>query len=103
MSWSRGGISIALVIHSVDRRECDFAVFSRGIQEERNDCVFADVFGDVLFGVVGAHLFLVDVFFKNVAEDVGVNFVIVLQGRSSRCHWYASKKLKSLSNAASAI
>ena len=59
--------------------KCDFAVLSSRIQKEGNDGIFANVFGDVLFGVVGAHLFLVDVFFKYVAEDIGVDFVIVAQ------------------------
>ena len=40
---------------------------------------FGDVFGDVLFGVVGAHLFLVDVFFEDVTEDIGIDFIIVFQ------------------------
>ena len=36
-----------------------------------------DVFGDVLLGVVGPHLLLVDVFLKDVTEDVGVDLVFL--------------------------
>ena len=54
--------------------------FAGGVKERRNYCVFADILRDVLFGVVRAHLFLVDVFFKDVAEDIGVNLGVVSQG-----------------------
>ena len=50
------------------------------IKEEGDDGVAADVAGDVLLGVVGAHLLLVDVFFENVAEHVGVDLVVLAQG-----------------------
>ena len=50
------------------------------VEEEGDDGVAADVAGDVLLGVVGAHLLLVDVFFEDVAEHVGVDLVVVSQG-----------------------
>ena len=52
----------------------------RLVEEEGDDCVAADVAGDVLLGVVGAHLLLVDVLFEDVAEHVGVDLVVVAQG-----------------------
>ena len=65
----------------------DGTLFSRRIEKERNDCVFADVFGNVLFGVVGAHLLLVDVFFEDVAEYIGIDLVIVFQRSVVKVHW----------------
>ena len=48
-------------------------------EQARNDGVLADVFGDVFFGVVRPHLFLVDEFFEDVAEHVGVDFLAARQ------------------------
>ena len=42
----------------------------------RDDGIFGDIFGDIFFGVVGAHLFLVDIFFENIAENVRVNLIV---------------------------
>ena len=41
--------------------------------------VATDVAGDVFFGVVRPHLFLVDVLLEDVAEHVGVDLVVVTQ------------------------
>ena len=48
-----------------------------GIEQEREDGVFADVFGDVFLRVIRPHLFLVDVFLEDVAEHVGIDFLLV--------------------------
>ena len=61
-------------------REGDGALLFGAIKEEGDDGVAADVAGDVLFGIVGAHLLLVDILFEDVAEHVGVDFVVVAQG-----------------------
>ena len=45
----------------------------------RQDRVLADVFGDVLLGVVRAHLLLVDVLLEDVAEHVGIDLVVGAQ------------------------
>ena len=47
-----------------------------GVEQERKNCVSADVAGDVLPRVVRTHLFLVDVLLENVAQYIGVDFVI---------------------------
>ena len=47
----------------------------RRIEQVGNDRVLADVVGDVLLGVVGPHLLLVDVLLENVAQHVGVDLV----------------------------
>ena len=41
--------------------------------------LFANVLGDVLFGIIGPHLLLVDVLLEDVAEHVGVNLTIAAQ------------------------
>ena len=50
------------------------------VEEEGDDGIAADVAGDVLLGVVGPHLLLVDVFFEDVAEHVGVDLIVVAEG-----------------------
>jgi hypothetical protein len=59
--------------------EGDAHVFLDSIEQPREDGVLADVFGDVLFGVVSAHLLLVDVLLEDVAEDVRVDLSVVTQ------------------------
>ena len=55
--------------------------FSPGhFQQPRDDGVAGDVAGDVFLGVVGAHLLLVDVLFEDVAQHVGIDFVVVASG-----------------------
>lgn len=49
----------------------DAALFARGVEKKRQNGVLANVIGDVLFGIVRAHLFLVDVLFENVPKDIG--------------------------------
>ena len=56
------------------------AFLACGVEEEGDDGVAGDVAGDVLLGVVGAHLLLVDVLFEDVAEDVGVDLVVLPVG-----------------------
>ena len=56
--------------------EGDCAALLGAVEEEGDDGVAADVAGDVLLGVIGAHLLLVDVFLKDVAEYVGVDLVV---------------------------
>ena len=50
----------------------------------------------ILFGVVGTHLFLVDVFLKDVAEDIRVDLVIVPQGTVVKVPLVLLKKLEKL-------
>ena len=52
------------------------ALGAGGIEQEWQDGVLADVFGDVLLRVIRPHLFLVDVFLEDVAEHVGIDFVV---------------------------
>ena len=55
--------------------KCDPALGLGGFKKEGKDGVLADVFGNVFLGVIRPHLFLVDVFLEDVAEDVGIDFV----------------------------
>ena len=50
------------------------------VKQEWNYCVSSDIAGDVLFCVVGAHLFLVDVLLEDVPQDVWVDFVVLHVG-----------------------
>ena len=50
------------------------------VEQERQDRVAADVAGDVLLGVVRAHLLLVDVLLEDVAQHVRVDLVVGAQG-----------------------
>ena len=61
------------------RFEGDGALVLGGVEQEGNDGIAGDVAGDVLLGVVGAHLLLVDVFLEDVAENVGIDFVVSTQ------------------------
>ena len=47
-----------------------------GAYYTKEDSIFADVFGDVLLRVIRPHLFLVDVFLEDVAEDIGIDLVV---------------------------
>ena len=38
---------------------------------------FANIVGDVFFGIVGTHLLPVDVFFEDVTENIGIDFAVV--------------------------
>src|SRR5947209_7877476 len=53
--------------------ECDPARLSSHVEECRNNCVLAYVFGDVLLAVVRPHLLLVDVLFEDVAEHIRID------------------------------
>ena len=53
--------------------------FFRLIEQEGNDGVSANVAGDVFLGVVGPHLLLVDVLLEDVAKDVRVDFLVVVE------------------------
>ena len=44
-----------------------------GVEEKRDHRVLTDVLGDVLLGIVRAHLLLVDVLLEDVAQHVGVD------------------------------
>jgi len=57
--------------------ERDLALCSGRIEQEGNHCVFADVFSYVLLRVVGPHLLLVDILLENVAEHIGIDFLVV--------------------------
>ena len=57
----------------------NLALGARGIKDKRKDCILTDVLGNILLGVIRPHLFLVDVFFKDVAEDIRINFVVGAQ------------------------
>ena len=75
-----------------------------GIEQEGDDRVLADVVGDVLLGVVGPHLLLVDVFLEDVAEHVRVDLVVVAAAGGRRgATGTASKKAKICSKASSGI
>ena len=65
--------------HAAAGLERDGAVLLRPVEQERDDGVAADVAGDVLLGVVGPHLLLVDVLLEDVAEHVGVDLLVVAQ------------------------
>ncbi len=47
------------------------------IEDERQNGIFGDVARDVFFGVVGAHLLVIDILLEDVAEHVGVDFFVV--------------------------
>src|SRR5262245_35997339 len=49
------------------------------VEQIRDDRIFRNILGDVLLGVVGSYLFLVDVFLKDIAEDIGGDFAVVAQ------------------------
>ena len=49
------------------------------VEQEGDDRVLADVVGDVLLGVVGPHLLLVDVLLEDVAQHIGVDLVVGAQ------------------------
>ncbi len=51
------------------------------VEDELVDGLLAKVAGDFRSGVVSAEFFLVDVFLEDVAEDVGIDFVVVATGR----------------------
>ena len=74
------GVFLEQTPYTPARREGDCATLLGAVEEEGDDGVAADVAGDVLLGVVGAHLFLVDVFFEDVAEHIGVDLVVIAQG-----------------------
>ena len=56
--------------------ERDFALGARGIEQERQHGVLADVLGDVFLGVVRPHLLLVDVFLEDVSQHVRIDLVV---------------------------
>src|SRR5260370_2211696 len=57
----------------------DQALLLGSIEQKRKDGTFADVLGDVFFGIVGPHLLLVDVFLEDVAEHGGLDLAIAAQ------------------------
>ena len=102
---SRFGQDVALVVHDTTangRVDVTVGVFTqeppdrgiggevgraplgRGVKQEGDDRVLGDVLGDVLLGVVGPHLLLVDVLLEDVAEDVGVDLVVGLRADARR-------------------
>jgi hypothetical protein len=71
-----GGVDVRLDVGDGERVDGVGVDGGEFVEEEGYDGVFADVIGDVLFGVVRPHLFLVDVFLEDVTEDIGVDFVV---------------------------
>ena len=58
----------------------DFASLARRVEKERNNRVLADILGDVFWGIVCAHFLpFIHIFLENIAEDIGIDFVIVAQ------------------------
>ena len=44
------------------------------IKQPRHNAIFADLLGDILFGVIGAHSrAVIDVLLKNITDDVGID------------------------------
>ena len=82
-----GGVDVAVGVvaqqvpdgRAVGILEGDLALGAGGVEQERDDRVLADVFGDVFLGVVRPHLLLVDVLLEDVAEHVGVDLVVGAQ------------------------
>jgi len=61
------------------RLEGDSTFFPGCIEQVGEDRVFWYVLGNILFSVICPHLFLVDIFFKNIAEHVRVDFFVIAQ------------------------
>ena len=82
MPWPTAGVDVAVGVvpqqapDAAVRPEGHRACLPGGVEEEGDHGVARDVAGDVLLGVVGAHLFLVDVFLEDIAEDVRVDLVV---------------------------
>ena len=51
----------------------------RPVEEKRENRVLTDVVGDILLGVVGAHLLLVNVFLEDKAKDSRIDFFVRAQ------------------------
>ena len=54
------------------------AALFRHVKQCRNDGIFADVFGNVLFGVIRSHFLLVDVLLKNITKNIRIDFIAFL-------------------------
>src|SRR5579864_5143761 len=59
------------------RTECNRAFLFDYINEERDDGGRYDILGDVPLCVISSHLFLVDVLFEDVAQDIRIDLVVV--------------------------
>ena len=97
MEWYRGfglpdvpsdsmgdcGVDVAVGVvtqqppHAAVRPEGHREFLLSGVEQEGDDGVPGDVAGDVLLGVVGSHLLLVDVLLEDVAEDIRVDLVVL--------------------------
>ena len=62
--------------HPAIRLKCDGATLLRLPQQKRKNGVPPNVAGDVFFGVIGSHLFLVDILLKDIAQHIRVNLVV---------------------------
>ena len=84
MSDGRIDVSVRVVAqqspHSAAWRERHGTRFPGRVEKERNNRAPRDVPGDVLLGVVRAHLLLVDVLLEDIAQDVGIDLVVVSGG-----------------------
>ena len=76
------------------RPEGNRALLPGGVEQKGDDGVAGDVAGDVLLGVVGPHLFLVDVLLEDVAEHVRVDLVVLPVGSLVQMPAVAVKELK---------
>lgn len=74
------GVALEQCPHRILALEGRFHLRLHGVEEKREDGVLPDVLGDVLLGVVGPHLLLVDVLLEDVAEDVRVDLLVIAQG-----------------------
>src|SRR3989442_311435 len=61
----------------------DFAAGASGVEKKWDDGGLADVLGDVVLGVIGAHFLLVDVLFEDVAENLRIDFLLVFGSAGS--------------------
>ena len=81
-----GGVDVAVGVFlqqtpdAAVRPEGHGAFLPRRVEQEGDDRVAGDIAGDVLLGVVGPHLLLVDVLLEDVAEHIRVDLVVLPAG-----------------------
>ena len=83
---AHGGVDVSVRVvpqqapDAAVRPEGHGTLLAGGVKQEGDDRAAPNVAGDVLLGVVSAHLLLVDVLLKNVAKHVRVNLVVLPVG-----------------------
>ena len=59
--------------------KCNPALGSSRIKQKRQNSILSNIIGNILLGVIRAHLLLIDVLLEDIAQHIGVDLISFLE------------------------